>query len=150
MKRFSLLFTLLIFISSVYAGIDPLSIKGDSINVEALRSKATELQSKANELKPKATELKNLFEGYKAKAKGKGKKGTEALNEAQDGLSMSDKAVKDLEEVEKLVAKVTKAKKPEDVKKYVDQIEKKVKNAKYFINQADDRKKETEFEMKGW
>jgi hypothetical protein len=150
MNRVALLFSLVFFVLSSYAGIDPQSLNGDSINVDALRSKATELQSKANELKSKATELKNVFEGYQSKAKTKGKKGTEALKEASDGLDMADKAVKDCEEVEKLGTKVIKAKKPEEVKKYVEQMDKKVKNAKYFIRQADDRKKEAEFELKGW
>lgn len=119
----------------------------DSIDAAALKSKATELQSKATELKPKATELKNLFEGYKAKAHGKDC--NKAEKEASDGLDMAEEAVKDCESVEKLAAKVLKAKKPTELPKLVAQMEKKVSNAKYYIHQAEDRKKETEFELRG-
>jgi hypothetical protein len=130
---------------SSYAGISA-SYK-DSIDIESLKRKMVEIQSVSNELKPKAQELINLFEGYKVKAKTR--KCSDALKEALDGLDMAQKASKDCDDVNRIAAKVIKAKKPEDVKKLTLEADRKVKNAKYFILQADDRKKETEFEMKG-
>jgi hypothetical protein len=119
----------------------------DSIDVDALKKKMTDIQSKSAELKPKAGELVNLFQGYKVKAKLR--KCNKASKEAEDGLDMAQKASKDCEAIDKLAEKLLKAKKPEEVKKLTTEADHKIKNAKFFIQQAEDRKKEAEFELRG-
>ena len=134
------LFLGLIFFVSLVKAQDNTTALSDSI-----RTKADKVNADANQLKPKAEELQNLFDGYKARAK----KCPKALKEADDGYNMAKKAVKDIDEALKITAKALKAKKPADGLKQVNAAEKKVHQAKYYVHESEDRKKETEFELRG-
>lgn len=109
-----------------------------------LLKKADKIVEDADKLLPKATELKTLFDGYKARAGNCPK----AMKEASDGLDMAEKAIQDCTEAKKLVEKARKAKKSKDIQKSIPLAEQKVHNAKYFIHESEERKKETEFELK--
>jgi hypothetical protein len=109
-----------------------------------LLKKADKIVEDADKLLPKAMELKTLFDGYKLKAGNCPK----AMKEASDGFDMAEKAIKDCTEAKKLVEKARKAKKSKDIQKSIPLAEQKVHNAKYFIHESEERKKETEFELK--
>lgn len=134
------------FIAALFIFVFPGRSQDNSAALmDSVRAKAEKANADANQLKPKAEELQNLFDGYKARAK----KCPKALKEAEDGYNMAKKAVKDIDEALKITAKALKSKKPADGLKQVSAAEKKVHQAKYYVNESEDRKKETEFELRG-
>jgi hypothetical protein len=138
-KSFLFMICLIVFVSILQAQETP-----DPL-LDSVRTKVEKVNADADQVKPKADELQNLYAGYKARAK----KCDVALKEAEDGYNMAKEAVKDLEEVKKLTAKALKAKKGSDGLKQAKIAEQKVHQAKYYIKESEERKKEVEFELKG-
>jgi hypothetical protein len=119
----------------------------DTANAEFLKESAKQIQETAGLYKTSAIELRTEYAGYKLQAK-KCKGG--AIDEANDGFKMSDEAVKDCEEAEKIAKKIIAAKKVDlGMYKLIKLAQRKMENSQYLMHQAKDRRKEVLFELKG-
>jgi hypothetical protein len=117
----------------------------DTSNMDFLKERAKLIQENAAKYKISATEIQTEYAGYKAQAqKCKG-----AMDEANDGFKMGNEAVKDCEIADQLAAKVIAAKKDTDMLKMLKEAQKRMNNCQYLIQQAKDRRKEFQFELKG-
>jgi len=119
----------------------------DTVNAEFLKESAKQIQETAGLYKTSAIELRTEYAGYKLQAK-KCKGG--AIDEANDGFKMSDEAVKDCEEAEKIAKKIIAAKKVDlGMYKLIKLAQRRMENSQYLMHQAKDRRKEVLFELKG-
>jgi len=143
MSRITLIFAL-IAIPLLFSFSEMKSSTTFFVDDSTLLVNADKIVEEADKLLPKANELKTLFIGYKLRAGHCPK----AMKEAGDGLDMAEKAIKDCTEAKRLVDKAKKAKKSKDIQKSIPLALQKVHNANYFIHESEERKKETEFELK--
>ncbi len=127
------------------ATTQPQMIGKDTANTEYLRGEAKRLRQNCESLKSKAQELITLYEGYVARTK----ECPGAKEEAMLALDMAKKASKDGDTGIKLAEKAEKAKKMKEAKKYLQQIDPRIKSGHEYLKNSDERKKEVEFEMKG-
>jgi hypothetical protein len=125
--------------------IQPKMAGGDTANTDYLKGEARRLRQNCESIKTKANELIILYKGYVEKTKECGG----ANEEAKLALDMAKKALKEGESGIKLADKAEKSTKMKDTKKYLSQIDTKVKSGHEYLKESEDRKKEIEFEMKG-
>jgi len=125
--------------------IQPKMVGGDTSNTDYLKGEARRLRQNCESIKTKAQELVAVYQGYVEKTKDcQG-----AKEEAKLALDMAKKALKEGEAGIKLADKAEKATKMKDTKKYLSQIDSKIKSGHEYLKESEDRKKEIEFEMKG-
>jgi hypothetical protein len=119
----------------------------DTANAAYLKERAQLIQEMAGKHKVSANELKVEYAGYKAQAKScKGG----AIDEANDGYKMSEEAIKDCEEAEKIAKKIISAKKVDvGMYKLIKLAQRRMENSQYLMEQTKDRRKEVLFELKG-
>jgi hypothetical protein len=125
--------------------IQPKMVAGDTANTDYLKGEARRLRENCQSLKTKAQELVTLYQGYVERTK----ECPGAKEEAKLALDMAKKALKDGEAGVKLADKAEKSSKMKDTKKYLFQIEPKIKSGHEYLKDSEERKKEIEFEMKG-
>jgi hypothetical protein len=125
--------------------LEPKMAGADTANTDYLKGEARRLRENCQSLKTKAQELITLYEGYVTRTK----ECPDAKQEAKLALDMAKKAYKTGEEGMKLADKAEKASKMNDTKKYLAEIEAKVKSGHEYLKDSEERKKEIEFEMKG-
>ncbi|HXA02459.1 MAG TPA: hypothetical protein VNW99_10760 [Cytophagaceae bacterium] len=136
-------FASIIFVLALFSNVH--SQPKDTANTDFLKERAKLIQENAARYKVSATEIQTEYAGYKAQAqKCKG-----AMDEANDGLKMANEAVQDCETADKLAQKIIAAKKNTDMLKMLKEAQKKMDNCQYLIQQANDRRKEVLFELKG-
>ena len=144
-----ILFLLILIISPKLSAQDvkikPNMVGGDTANTEYLKGEAKRLRQNCESVKTKALELVTLYKGYVEKTK----ECPGASEEAKLALDMAQKALKEGEAGIKLADKAEKSSKMKDTKKYLSQIDLKVKSGHEYLKESEDRKKEIEFEMKG-
>ena len=129
----------LTFFSNVFAQTK------DTANTDFLKERAKLIQENAAKYKISATEIQTEYAGYKSQAqKCKG-----AMDEANDGFKMANDAVKDCETADNLAQKIIAAKQNTDMLKMLKEAQKRMDNCQYLIQQAKDRRKEVQFELKG-
>ncbi len=143
---------LLPFLFLVVAGIqaqdvkiEPKMIGKDTANTDYLKGEAKRLRENCQSVKSKAQELITLYEGYVERTK----ECDGAKEEAKLALDMAKKALKEGDAGIKLADKAEKAAKMKDAKKYLSQIDIKLKSGHEYLKDSDERRKEIEFEMKG-
>jgi hypothetical protein len=135
----TILFSALTLLSNAFAQ------PKDTANTDFLKERAKLIQENAAKYKISAAEIQAEYAGYKAQAqKCKG-----AMDEANDGYKMTTEAVKDCETADNLAKKIIAAKKDTDMLKMLKEAQKRMENCQYLIQQAKDRRKEVQFELKG-
>lgn len=125
--------------------IQPKMVGGDTANTDYLKGEARRLRQNCESIKTKATELVTLYKGYVERTK----ECPGANEEAKLALNMAKKALKDGEAGIKLADKAEKSSKMKDTKKYLTQINDRLKSGHEYLKDSEERKKEVEFEMKG-